>query len=122
MTELERRALLGDKRAQEEATRQGIALPCVHGAECRVFDMKVDSKTAYRVISMNCCCCFQGPMYFAEKEALSHWNTRPAPPIGKCLECENACDIGNDILRCDIFDRDMVPDDYCSCFEPKGRE
>ena len=28
MTELERRALLGDRKAQEECTRQGIALPC----------------------------------------------------------------------------------------------
>lgn len=28
MTELERRALLGDRQAQEECTRLGIVLPC----------------------------------------------------------------------------------------------
>lgn len=28
MTELERRALLGDKQAQEECTDKGIVLPC----------------------------------------------------------------------------------------------
>ena len=28
MTEIERRALLGDKQAQEECTAKGIVLPC----------------------------------------------------------------------------------------------
>lgn len=28
MTELERRALMGDKKAQEECTEKGIVLPC----------------------------------------------------------------------------------------------
>lgn len=28
MTDLERRALLGDRQAQEECTRHGIVLPC----------------------------------------------------------------------------------------------
>lgn len=28
MTELERKALMGDEQAQEECTRQGIVLPC----------------------------------------------------------------------------------------------
>ena len=28
MTELERRALMGDKQAQEECTQEGILLPC----------------------------------------------------------------------------------------------
>lgn len=30
MTDLERRALLGDQQAQEECTRRGIMLPCPH--------------------------------------------------------------------------------------------
>ena len=115
MTDLERRALLGDRQAQEECTRQGIVLPCVHGAECRVFDMKVDGKTVYRVVSMNCCC-FQGHVRLTKQEALSDWNTRTAPPIGRCRECaeryvgdSDICFSGSD-------------EDFCSGFKPKGGE
>ena len=86
MTELERRAMLGDKQAQKECTEKGIVLPCAHGSECRIFRIEVDGKTAYRAISMHCCC-FQGPARLTEKDALSDWNTRQAPPIGRCGEC-----------------------------------
>lgn len=126
MTDLERRAPLGDREAQEECTRRGIVMPCVHGAECRVFDMKVDGKTVYRVISMNCCCCFQGPMYFTEKEALAHWNTRPAPPIGRCGECKHWGGIdeyGDGYCKNPEGIDDIAKEtDFCSRFEPKGDE
>lgn len=119
MTDLERRALLGDRQAQEECTRQGIVLPCVHGAECRVFDMKVDGKTVYRVVSMNCCC-FQGNVRLTKQEALSDWNTRPAPPIGRCGECKHwykqHCAHG----PCATEPTDA--DFSCGGFEPKGGE
>lgn len=38
MNNLIRRALLGDRKAQEECTRQGIALPC----PCCVWEMVDD--------------------------------------------------------------------------------
>ena len=119
MTDLERRALLGDRQAQEECTRQGIVLPCVHGAECRVFDMKVDGKTVYRVVSMNCCC-FQGHVRLTKQEALSDWNTRPAPPIGRCGECKHQG--GNVSGNPNELCINMKPDDFCSYFELKERK
>lgn len=120
VTNLERRALLGDRQAQEECTRQGIALPCVHGAECRVFDMNVDGKTVYRTISIKRCCCFQGRMYFTKNEALADWNTRPAPPIGRCKDCENTCP-GNDdsYIVCVIHGHAVNNDNWCDQFELK---
>ena len=36
MTELERRALLGDQEAQKECTEQGIVLPCPFCGEANV--------------------------------------------------------------------------------------
>lgn len=117
MTELERRALLGDKQAQQECTEKGIVLPCAHGSECRIFRIEVDGKTAYRVISMHCYC-FQGPARLTEKDALSDWNIRTAPPIGRCGECTYSCNSGDNITYCEMFNKDMLPDDYCSQFEP----
>ena len=122
MTELERRALLGDRQAQEECTRKGIVLACPFcggdfDAEFNgvMFKMERTNLYAHKRTGR---CVLDGEIIFD----LSDWNTRPAPPIGRCGECGNACDVGNDLLRCDIFDRDMMPDDFCSQFEPKGGE
>lgn len=87
MDELIRNALLGDRYSQDKCTEKGIALPCVHGIDCNVFSSEVDGKIVYRVISKTCCC-FQGPVSFTEKQAISDWNRRPAPPIVSCEECK----------------------------------
>ena len=113
MKELKRRAMLGDKWAQEECTEKGIVLPCAHGSECRIFRIEVDGKTAYRVISMHCCC-FQGPARLTEKDALSDWNIRTAPPIGRCGECANR--YSSEYCEC----RD--DGDFCSDFAPDPKE
>lgn len=120
MTELERRALLGDKQAQEECSERKITLPCpLCGGQADI----VVQKDAGLIICKRCK--LYKPFTIVldgANKARSVWNTRPAPPVGHCGECGNACDVGDDLLRCDIFDRDMMPDDFCSQFEPKGGE
>lgn len=127
MTDLERRALLGDQQAQEECTRQGIVLRCPFcGGEASVScdpDGTVDAMGrawAYTVVC-NKCCATSG-LGFSQIMMIKKWNTRPAPPIGRCGECANACNPGDNIMTCGIFERDMMPDDFCSQFVPKGGE
>lgn len=117
MTDIERRALLGDKQAKEECTRQGIALACPFcgRSEETVFKLAHFNLYAHKRTGK---CALDGMIIYN----LSDWNTRPAPPIGRCGECSNACDVGDNLLRCDIFDRDMMPDDFCSQFEMKESE
>lgn len=118
MTELERRALLGDRKAQEECTRRGIVLVC---PRCE----KGGASTKYVMGDYwyECPHCHSASGFHSSAEvALADWNTRPAPPVGRCGECGNACDVRDNLLRCDIFNRDMMPDDFCSQFEPKGGE
>lgn len=123
MTDLERRALLGDRQAQEECTRQGILLPCWKcGGEAEVNELHTGGKPIYAAACKKHHCGAYGAGSASVPKAIEFWNTRPAPPVGRCGECENACDVGDNLLRCDIFDRDMMPDDFCSQFEPKGGE
>lgn len=123
MTDIERSALLGDRKAQEECTRQGILLPCWKcGGEAEVNELHTGGKPLYAVACQKHYCGAYGAGSGSIQKAIEFWNTRPAPPVGRCRECGNACDVGDDLLRCDIFDRDMMPDDFCSQFEPKGGE
>lgn len=118
MTNLERRALMGEKQAQEECTRRGIVLACPRCGKGGASTKYVMGDYWYE-----CPHCHSASGFHSSAEvALADWNTRPAPPVGRCGECGNACDVGDDLLRCDIFDRDMMPDDFCSQFEPKGGE
>lgn len=123
MTELERRALLGDRKAQEECTRRGIVLVCWKcGGKAEVNELHTGGKPLYAVACQKHYCGAYGAGSVSVPKAIEFWNTRPAQPVGHCGECGNACDVGDDLLRCDIFDRDMMPDDFCSQFEPKGGE
>ena len=40
-------------------------------------------------------------------------------PVVRCTECAYATRPGDDIIYCDNFERDMMPDDYCSVGERK---
>lgn len=85
MTDLERRALLGDRKAQEECTRQGILLPCPfcgYGAEL------VEKDSLYSVVCKDGYCIASDiqPEYGEAMVALADWNTRPIPPVGHCGE------------------------------------
>lgn len=124
--ELSRRALMGDKQAQEDCTAKGIALPCPFcGKEMR--ERKTRKWTATKDEPINRTVvehqaktgCYLDNWAFDKELDLESWNTRQAPPIGRCGECMNATNSGINIVFCDYFEHDMMPDDFCSCFEPR---
>lgn len=130
MTDLERRALLGDRHAQEECTRKGIVLPCPFCGGKAVLRSSVSQYGgSYNIRCENRCVVtcghFRDPAYMwrttSRDEALTTWNTRPAPPIGRCVECKfaNTEDGG---LYCELDDYQREECDFCSDFEPKAGE
>lgn len=110
MTDLERRALLGDAEAQRECTENGIVLLCPFcGSEPIIEDNRV----------------FCGVCGLAYEEldaglSLRAWNTRPAPPIGRCKDCANwykqHCASGT--CATEPTDAEF----FCGRFKPKGGE
>lgn len=119
---LERRALLGDRQAQEECTRQEIALPCPFcGAEnSRLVDAP---DMWYRCMN----CGAYGPEGNGAKAALAKWNRRPAPPIGRCKDCihyfQSECLKIYDDGACSEYARqERKPDDFCNYFEEAPHE
>lgn len=118
MTELERRALLGDKTAQEECTDKGIVLLCPF---CGAKKSKVRHACGdYFVECLKCHC--TSSVTSTKETVIKDWNTRSAPPLGRCIDCANICEVGDNLVTCDIFERDMMPDDFCSQFEAKEGE
>lgn len=159
MTELERRALMGDREAQRECTEKGIVLPCPHcGGNGKVSfkdsrfigqNIRGDKKLVYRIqvicnkcrsrgkpvfteplINPNPYITKWGNCYHAESEvckeetkrilpyvleAISGWNTRPAPPVGRCGECMAFHD-----NKCENTGYYKSKDNFCSDFVPKG--
>lgn len=51
--------------------------------------------------------------------ALINAPTISAVPVVRCRECIYATRPGDNIVYCDNFERDMMPDDYCSVGERK---
>ena len=111
MTEFERRALLGDEQAQEECTKRGIALPC----PCcgRHTEAIMNNQAVYHV-NRDC-------LLNSQLVSLRRWNTRPAPPIGRCGECRAYTSEGPG-LGCCSDGTGKTDDGYCDCFYPKGGE
>ena len=90
MKELERRALLGDKQAQEECTEKGIVLPCWRcGEGAEVKQVSNVGRPLYAVSCKNHYCGAYGCAHRTENEAILYWNTRTAPPIGRCKDCKH---------------------------------
>lgn len=119
MTDLERRALLGDRQAQEECTRQGIVLPCWRcGGEAEAKQISTVGRQLYAVSCKKHYCGAYGCAHRTEKEAISYWNTRPAPPIGRCKDCANACP-GTYGPVCVIHGCNTDDDAWCNDFEKK---
>ena len=88
MTDLERRALLGDRQAQEECTRKGIVLPCPFcGGEAEA----IEEDGFYTVVCKDRYCISNDirPEYRKAMVALAAWNTRQGPLIGRCVECKH---------------------------------
>lgn len=121
MTELERCALLGDRQAQEECTRRGIMLPCWKcGGKAEVNELHTGGKPIYAVACKKHYCGAYGAGSASVPKAIAFWNTRPAPPIGRCEDCANwykqHCASG----PCATEPTDA--DFFCGNFEPKGGE
>lgn len=106
MNKLERRALLGDKQAQEECTRRGIALQCPCCGE--KVEAIMNGQYVYHVKAS----CLAGSRFIS----LSVWNDRPAPPIGRCKDCAERNNGDGDLC---FHGSD---DDFCSGFRPKEEE
>ena len=115
MTDLERRAMLGDRQAQAECTRRGIVLPC----PCCKGKAKIRGEKYYiPKVSRNVICtkCFTNSGWFGtEIEAINAWNARTAAPIGRCGEC--AAYIDNKCANTGYYKSESG---FCDDFKPKG--
>ena len=122
MGNLVRKALMGNKQAQEECTAEGIVLPCPF---CGGNKIKTPYVCGDHFIECSSCHSASN-IVSSRKQALKLWNTRPAPSIGRCEECEFYT-----VLRhCKVHSQEpdqygsgayveMLPDDFCSYFEPR---
>lgn len=147
ITELERRALMGDPAAQRECTEKGIVLPC---PKCysEKLDIESDAQeirdletpeylyiTDASIVYITCTDCgicsecegieFGEECEDAEKRLIEKWNTRTPPPIGRCLDCEKQSfneNTGNTWCTLKKPRRKVNPLGFCSDFEPKERE
>lgn len=131
MGNLVRKALMGNKQAQEECTAKGIALPCPFCGGKATMQQDITGRESYHVACSNVkdmCNLIAGlPMWSeSEEDALKSWNARPAPLIGRCGECEFYTVLGHCKLHSQEPDQygsgayvEMLPDDFCSYFEPK---
>ncbi len=106
--ELIRRALMGEKQAQEECTEKGIVLPCPF---CGNENNIISNWGMFRVWCPHCKAKSEDTL--TTRDALKSWNSRPAPPIGRCGECKNWN--GGDCYRQEL----TKSDDFCSYFEPR---
>lgn len=134
MDGLIRRALMGSQEAQQECTEKGIAIPCPICGKESCIDI-LDCYTAegldcecqsYRKESFKCVCNFLkggcGTSIGVSKtkqEALEKWNTRPAPPVGRCKDCFQYHSEGPGVGYCSLDDQGREETNFCSEFELK---
>ena len=101
--ELIHRAILGNQEAQALCTVKGIAIPCplcgkeasVEILDCYTAEGLECESESFRKDSFKCICNYlkggcgaSTGVSETKQEALEKWNTRPAPPIGRCGECK----------------------------------
>lgn len=112
MTDPERRALLGDAKAQRECTEKWIVLACPFCGRKDVLTLHENGKIYHNYVTD---CVLSGRFI-----NIDTWNRRPAPPIGRCSECAHRykqhCAHGP--CATDPTDADF----FCGSFEPKGGE
>ena len=133
MTELVRRALMGDKKSQEECTEKGIMLPC----PCCGGNAYDAGRYIISIVKCNTCGLeasyssdietdigVEGLHYkeTPEYKVRLKWNTRSALPIGKCDDCNHRYENELNEYVCEILDICSDDNFCCSYFEPKDRE
>ena len=122
MTELERRALLGDQEAQKECTEKGIVLPCpICGEKDTDYGLWTGTMSGFDYMKCENCGTEISAVHNGNAiSALGKWNTRPAPPIGHCYECLNKVDtVGKTNIICAKIGEGRQNYDYCSYYEPR---
>ena len=116
--DLERRALLGDRQAQEECTAKQILLPCPF-CGCRMRLLEGDSYFGSHLVK--CVWCGAGTREVGNKYvAIYLANRRPAPPIGRCKDCahkQKAKVNDKGFLVCPASGMEITDDDFCGYFE-----
>lgn len=119
MDELTRRAMLGDREAQEEFTKQGKTLPCPYcGSEwTQVRRMGITAlDSGYRGECDNCFAITKP--FRTPEEAVAAWNRRPHIVVF-CKECakykNGSCDVHSVYPDEYSSGYDFRPDDYDFC-------
>lgn len=119
--ELIRRALMGSQEAQQECTEKGIVLPCWRcGGESEIQELHTGGKPIYAVTCKKTYCGAYGCAHSTQQKAREYWNTRPAPPVGRCKDCLWYLPISK---RCKYSLGGLWGEvnelSFCNCFEPK---
>lgn len=118
--ELIRRALLGSREAQKQCTEAGIVLPCWRcGGESEIQELHTGGKPIYAVTCKKTYCGAYGCACSTQQKAIEYWNTRPAPPIGRCKDCFQYHSEGPGVGYCNLDDQGREETNFCSEFEPK---
>ena len=125
--ELIRRALMGSREAQQACTDKGIVLPCPCCKGEAYTETFFERKGWRTVVGCSECPVSLSTITYdteeiAQKKALKAWNTRPAPPVGRCKDCRwyeygkawyPYCNHPDGLAN------SVKTTDFCSCFEPK---
>ena len=125
MTELERKALLGDREAQQKCTEKGIVLPCPFCGSKVTRKIGLMRLNFFKCSKCGAVVSFDNDYYNTHKnEAILAWNTRQAPPIGRCGECKffNTNYFSNGNGLCERINSIRFEYGYCQCFEPRCEE
>lgn len=113
--ELIRRALMGDEQAQQECTKRGIVLPCPF---CGSENIVISNWGLWRGWCQECL--GKSDDQLSQADAIRKWNTRPAPPVGRCKDCLWYLPISK---RCKYSLSGLWGEvnelSFCSCFESK---
>lgn len=95
-------------------------LPCWKcGGEAEVNELHTGGKPVYAVACKKHHCGAYGAGSVSVPKAIEFWNTRPAPPVGRCVVCAL-----KDTFEC-ICSKNGYTDkimEYCSFFAPKEGE
>lgn len=122
--ELIRCALLGDQEAQQACTDKGIVLPCPCCKGEAYTETFFERKGWRTVVGCSECPVSLSTITYdteeiAQKKALKDWNTRQAPPIGRCKDCFQYHSEGLGVGYCNLDDQGREETNFCSEFEPK---
>lgn len=110
ISELERRALLGDQQAQEECTRKWIVLQCPFCGR-KNLTLYTNGNVYHNHQGQDC---VMDGMFIP----LPKWNSRKLSPIGRCEECAKLEKGGPGYGWCGNKTKRF--DSFCSDFKPQN--